>query len=229
MFFILFLLFSHTHSKVDPYCFKTIKEYIKSFQEKNMILHKEAQKFTNMIDEIELRINKLDQQSIQDKSGQNLYLESIIGYIPLINSTNKIDISEFEFKRKKAIKLLSQGKLEQSYKKFSDLSTKQDYDPFSNYYWMGIIKLKSKQFNEAILHFGQFYKSMMMNKSHKMHKSHIDKMPRSIINILECLLNLKQKQKSLKTLNFFNTEYPKYRKSMHDIHTINQAQKLEEE
>ncbi len=228
MLFVLAFISVFIRSELNLYHFKEIKNYFENFADNEVITDSEKKDALKAIDDLELKAKKAMQKLKRNQAGNTTYLENIIGYTPLAKENNFLTIVEVEKKRKKAIKLLSEGNFEQAYKKFYALSEQQSYDPFSNYYWMGVIKLKQKKFAEAILHFAQFYKSMILNKENQLYKTHIDKMPRSVLNILECLYHLNQKEKSIQVLDLFNTQYLHYRKSVHENYIVKKITKSDD-
>ncbi|QEK38529.1 tetratricopeptide repeat protein [Candidatus Cytomitobacter primus] len=221
---LVLLLFSISiKSNIDSN-FDTIKECINSLCKDNAISDQEKSKQIQKIDEIQSVINHAEHKIKTKKNGYDVYIENILGYIPVIQHDNNMTRKEFNSKRNSAIKYLAQGNFNKAYKQFQYLSKNQNFDPCIHYYWMGVIALKQKEFLKSILHFGQFYKSMHKNKGTPIYNENLDKMPRSILNIVECLFHLKQKDKSALMLDFFHSKYKNHRKSMHEKYISQQVQ-----
>lgn len=222
MFMVFIVLFSVVHANINTDLDK-IQYYIMSLYNDRQITSEQKEECEKNINLLRNTINNADQAKLTKKNGYELYIENVIGYIPIALLDAEISEKEYRIIYQSGIKLMSQGKMDMAYRKFARLSNAKVHNHYLHYYWMGMIRLKQKKFDDAILHLGQFYKSVTRSKL----KKNEDKLPRSLLNIMECLLNLCKTAQAKLIMEFFDSKYPDYRKSVHEKYVIDEIKKAE--
>ncbi|QEK38055.1 hypothetical protein FZC35_01545 [Candidatus Cytomitobacter indipagum] len=225
--FLVFAFFCGVLFADVDYELDNVKMHLISLCEDKQITGDQKINCEKKIESIRNILNEASRRSLTKKNGHEIYIENIIEYIPLNKSEDQISRKDYIKIHQDGIKLMARGDMNSAYRKFFKLSKMKSSDPCSHYYWMGMIRLKQKKFTNAILHLGQFYKSMIRNKSDIVYRKNEDKMPRSILNIMECLLGLKKIDQAKLLMEFFDSKYANYRKSMHEKYIINEIKKVE--
>ncbi|USO00647.1 MAG: hypothetical protein H6845_02435 [Alphaproteobacteria bacterium] len=156
---------------------------------------------------------------------RNLYcvdLENLVGYIPLVVGKSKLDETKLETIKQKAYNNLHNKQFAKAYDTFEYLTKNQTVDPCTSYYWLGVISVHQKNYEQAYLHFCQFYKAMHIYSKSAFFTQNKEKLPRSILQIIHCCLILKSQNKAIKLYKLFEQKYPDYRASVYEKEIISQ-------